>query len=130
MEERTGSVGDAAPDTVIVTGTNGDDVALVAGSAAGVSVLGLSARVDIVGSEAANDRLTVNALAGDDAIDASGLQAGAIGLTEAGGDGNDVLIGSDGPDTLSGGAGDDVLIGGLGQDVLDGGDCEDVEIQG
>ena len=59
-------------------------------------MLGLAARVNIVGAEAANDRLTVNALAGDDVEDASGVAAGAIQLTLSGGDGDDVLIGGDG----------------------------------
>ena len=68
----------------------------VAGDASGVSVVGLAAQVNITGAEAANDRLTVNALAGDDVVDASGLTADAIQLTENGGDGNDVLIGGDG----------------------------------
>ena len=44
-------------------------------------VLGLAAQVNITGAEAANDRLTVNALAGDDVVEASGLAAGAIQLT-------------------------------------------------
>ncbi len=124
-----GGVGDAQPDNVTVQGTNGDDVAQVAGDTSGVAVLGLAAQVNITGSEAANDRLTVNALAGDDVVEASGLAADAIQLTANGGDGNDVLIGSDGNDVLHGDAGDDVIIGGLGQDVIDGGDGEDIEIQ-
>jgi Ca2+-binding RTX toxin-like protein len=113
--------GDGQADTVVVDGTSGDDVAAVVGDASGVSVLGLAARVNITGTEPANDRLTVNTLAGDDVVEASGLAAGAIQLTADGGDGNDVLIGSAGNDTLRGGAGDDVLIGGPGQDILDGG---------
>ena len=124
-----GGGGDGQPDNVVVQGTNGDDVALVAGDAAGVSVLGLAAQVDIDGAESANDRLTVNALAGDDVVDASGLAAGAIQLTADGGDGDDVLIGGDGNDVLFGGPGDDVLIGGPGTDVIDGGDGDDIEIQ-
>jgi Ca2+-binding RTX toxin-like protein len=123
-------VGDGQPDDVVLQGTNDDDVSLVAGDAAGVSVLGLAARVNITGAEAANDRLTINALAGDDVVEASGLAAGAIQLTADGGDGADILIGSDGNDVLRGGAGDDVLLGGLGTDIIDGGDGDDVEIQG
>ena len=92
-------------------------------------MLGLAAQVNITGAEAANDRLTVNALGGDDTVDASGLSAGAIQLTEDGGDGDDVLIGGAGDDTLLGGAGDDVLIGGPGQDVLDGGPGDNILIQ-
>ena len=94
-----------------------------------VAAFGLSAQVSITGAEAANDRLTVNGLAGDDVVDASGLAAGAIQLTADGGDGDDVLIGGDGNDVLLGGPGDDVLIGGPGTDTLDGGEGDDVEIE-
>ena len=124
-----GGTGDAQPDNVTVQGTNGDDVSLVFGDAAGVAALGLAAQVNITGAEAANDRLTINALAGDDVVEASGLAAGAIQLTANGGDGADVLVGSDGNDVLIGGPGDDVLLGGLGTDIIDGGDGDDIEIQ-
>jgi len=124
-----GGVGDGQPDNVVQQGTNGDDVSVIFGDASGVASIGLAAQVNIAGAEAANDRLTLNMLAGDDVVDASGLAAGAIQLTVDGGDGNDVLIGSDGDDVLRGGAGDDVLLGGLGIDVLDGGDGDDIEIQ-
>ena len=124
-----GRGGDAQPDNVIVQATNGDDVALVVGDASGMSVIGLAAQVNITAAEAANDRLTVNALAGDDVVEASGLSAGSIQLTENGGAGNDVLIGGAGNDVLIGGAGDDVLIGGPGTDILDGSDGDDIEIQ-
>jgi Ca2+-binding RTX toxin-like protein len=120
----------AGADSVIVQGTSSDDVALVAGDSSGVSVFGLAAQVNIIGAQAANDRLTVNALAGDDVVEASGLAASGIQLTADGGDDDDVLVGGDGADTLLGGIGDDVLIGGLGLDVLDGGPGDDIEIQG
>jgi Ca2+-binding RTX toxin-like protein len=122
-------LGDAQPDSVIVSGTSGDDVILVVGDANGVSVLGVAAALNITGAEAANDRVIVNALAGDDALEGSGLVAGAIGLTADGGDGDDVLIGSDGADVMSGGAGDDVLMGGDGLDILDGGTGDNIVIQ-
>jgi Ca2+-binding RTX toxin-like protein len=125
----TGGVGDGQSDNVIVNATSGDDVAIIAGDASGVAVIGLAARVNIVGAEAANDRLTVNVLAGDDVIEASGVTVGAIQLTLDGGPGNDVLIGGDGDDVLLGGPGDDVLIGGPGIDTLDGGDGDDIVIQ-
>jgi Ca2+-binding RTX toxin-like protein len=124
-----GTDGDGQADVVVVNGTNGDDVAVVAGDATSVSVTGLSAQVNIAGAEAANDRLLVNLLAGDDVLEASGLAAGAIQLTADGGEGDDVLIGGDGNDVLSGGPGDDVLIGGPGTDVIDGGAGDDIEIQ-
>ena len=125
-----GGAGDAAADQVTVDGTNGDDVAIVAGDAAGMQVVGLAARVQLTGAEAANDRLTVRTLAGDDVADATGLAAGAAKLTLDGGDHNDVLLGGDGDDLLLGGAGDDVLLGGPGIDTIDGGSGSNVVIQG
>jgi Ca2+-binding RTX toxin-like protein len=121
--------GDGAADTVIVNGTAGSDVISVAGSTGSADVVGLAARVHIVGAEAANDRLQINAGAGDDVVDASALAAGILQFLADGGDGNDVLIGSAGNDTLLGGAGDDVLIGGPGQDVLDGGPGNNILLQ-
>ena len=122
-------MGDAQADNIIVNATGGADSMTVAGSSGSVSVTGLSAAVTIFGSEAANDRLTVDALAGDDVVDASGLAAGLIGFTADGGAGADVLIGSAGNDTLLGGPDDDVLIGGPGFDVLDGGPGNNILIQ-
>ncbi len=124
-----GGVGDGAADTVIINATNGDDVVLVVGDGGAVQVLGQSAVINITGFEAANDRLIIRTLAGDDVIEASSVEAGSIQLTLEGGDDDDVLIGGDGNDVLTGGNGDDVLIGGPGLDVLDGGPDDDIEIQ-
>ena len=124
-----GGAGDAQPDNVIVTATNGDDVVLVTGSSSGLTVFGLPSVPTILGSEAANDRLSINLLAGSDVLEASGLSADAIGLTGDGGFNDDVLVGSEGPDVLQGGPGDDVLLGGLGLDVLDGGTGDNIVIQ-
>ena len=77
----------------------------------------------------ATTALTVNALAGDDVVEASGLAADSALLTLDGGDGDDVLIGGDGNDVLLGGPGDDVLIGGPGNDTIDGGDGDNIVIQ-
>ena len=121
--------GDAQPDNVVVNGSSGDDVIVIAGDAAGVAAFGLAAQVNITGAEAANDRLTVNMLGGGDVVDASTVAAGAIQLTLDGGADDDVLIGGDGNDILLGGSGNDVLIGGPGIDTLDGGGDDDVVIQ-
>jgi Ca2+-binding RTX toxin-like protein len=121
--------GDGQPDTVIVNGTSGADAVTAAGDASGVSVLGLSALVNITGADPAIDRLNINTLGGDDVLDASGLSDGSILLAADGGDGDDVLIGGAGNDTLEGGNGDDILIGGPGQDVLDGGPGNNILIQ-
>jgi Ca2+-binding RTX toxin-like protein len=126
---QAGGVGDGAIDNVLLNGTNGDDVILVAGDASGVTASGLSAQTNIVGAEAANDRLRVDAVDGDDVISATGVAVGSIQLTLDGGAGNDVLIGGDGDDVLLGGPGDDVLIGGPGNDTLDGDGGDDIIIQ-
>ena len=72
-----GTTGDGQADRVIVNGTNGNDTINVAG---GVKASGLAATVEVLHSEAANDRLEINALAGSDKVDSSGLAAGAIQL--------------------------------------------------
>jgi Ca2+-binding RTX toxin-like protein len=122
-------VGDGQADTVVVNGTPGNDTVTITGTPAGLSVAGLAATINIVGTDPTLDQLIVDGAAGDDVINASGLQAGVIQLTENGGPGNDVLIGSAGPDVLLGGDGDDVLEGGPGLDVLDGGPGNNVLIQ-
>lgn len=120
--------GDLLPDSVIINGTNDDDVILASGSASGISVFGLWTTINVIGSEV-TDNIIVNARAGDDVVDASGLTADAIQLTVDAGDGNDVAIGGDGSDVLLGGDGDDVLIGGPGLDLLDGGLGDNILIQ-
>ena len=95
----------------------------------GTAVLGLAARVNITGAEAANDRVSINLLVSDDVMDATGLASGAIQLTADGGADDDVLLGGAGNDTLLGGEGDDVLIGGPGLDILDGGPGSNIIIQ-
>ncbi len=119
---------DGLVDQLVVDGTNGDDVATIDGSGDDLSVLGLAAAVGVTHA-APTDLLRANALAGDDIVDASGLSAGVLLLTEDGGDGDDVLIGSAGADTIFGGNGDDILLGGPAFDVLDGGPGDNVVIQ-
>lgn len=120
---------DGAADNIIIFATNLADVVLVSGTSSSTSVLGLAATVNILSAENAFDRLTINLLGGDDALDASGLASTAIALTGDGGDGDDVLTGGDGNDVLLGGLDDDVLIGGPGVDILDGGLGDNVVIQ-
>ena len=62
--------------------------------------------------------LTINALGGNDNVDAAGLAADAVGLTIDGGDGDDRLTGGDGDDLLVGGPGNDILDGGPGNNTL------------
>jgi Ca2+-binding RTX toxin-like protein len=119
--------GDAQPDTVTVDGTAGADkisVTLVAGD---VSVNGLSSQVIIDDAEAANDRLVILGLGGNDLINASKLPASALPVelnggaandTLLGGGNNDLLRGGDGNDSLGGGAGNDTVFGEAGNDTI------------
>jgi Ca2+-binding RTX toxin-like protein len=63
-----GATGDAQPDIVTVNGTAVADIINIISNAGAVDVSGLSALVRITHSEAANDNLTVNGLAGADTI--------------------------------------------------------------
>src|SRR5262249_16894773 len=110
--------GDGAADTVTVNGTQGADVFGAAGDAGGVTVFGLHTAVNIFNQEQANDRLTLNALGGDDVIDATLLEADGIHLTMNGGLGADLFLGSEGADLINGGDGDDVARMGAGDDVF------------
>jgi RTX calcium-binding nonapeptide repeat (4 copies) len=75
-----GATGDGQIDRVVVNATDGEDAINVQGDAEVVKVSGLSATVAVRHSEVANDRLEINTLAGTDAVDSSGLAAGAIQL--------------------------------------------------
>ena len=109
--------GDGQPDTVTIEGTAGGNHITIANSGASIAVSGLAAQVTIDGAEGANDSIVIQALGGNDTINASALAAGEIMLTIDGGDGNDTITGSQGDDVLLGGDGDDNVIGGRGEDV-------------
>jgi Ca2+-binding RTX toxin-like protein len=112
-----GTAGDGAADVVIANGTNGDDIIDVFGAGTSVSVLGLSAQLNITNSEGANDSLVINGLGGNDGITATTLPAGVIKLTIDGGAGDDTILGSQGADVFLGGDGDDFVFGDNGNDL-------------
>ena len=116
----TGGGGDSAADKLAVEGTQKRDVIKASGSGGSATVKGLAADVNITGAEVPADTLEIDALAGNDTVDASGLAADAISLKIDGGEGDD---------RLTGGAGDDVLVGGPGTDILDGGPGNNTLIQ-
>jgi Ca2+-binding RTX toxin-like protein len=111
-----GATGDGAVDRVIVNGSNANDTVTVGGNTDGVTVSGLQAVVAIQHQEP-TDKLDVNGLAGDDAVDATGLAAGAISLAVDGGAGSDTLAGGAGAESLSGGDGNDSIDGNGGADT-------------
>ncbi|GKQ54703.1 calcium-binding protein [Bradyrhizobium sp. Ce-3] len=115
--QAAGGGGDGAADAVTIVGTGNADQITVALVGSDVVVSGLSADVTIVGQEAANDSLTINALGGDDTINASALPAGQLALTIDAGDGNDTIIGSQGADVILAGDGNDTVTGGRGDDT-------------
>jgi Ca2+-binding RTX toxin-like protein len=112
-----GTAGDGAADVVIANATNGNDIIDVFGAGTSVSVLGLSARIDITGSEGANDSLVINGLDGDDGITATTVPAGVVKLTLDGGAGDDTILGSQGADVILGGTGHDFVFGDNGNDL-------------
>jgi Ca2+-binding RTX toxin-like protein len=107
---------DGAADSLTSTGSNGIDAIAVASFKSVTTVSGIAAQLRIIGADAGLDRLTVNALGGDDTIDASALQANRLGYTANGGLGDDLFIGSAGDDFFNGQDGDDVALMGAGDD--------------
>ena len=131
-----------AADSVFVDGRPTDDNLTVTVESPLTNVLrvaGLPYDIRIAGSTTA-DRLTVRGNEGNDtikAINSSVAVESLVGITFAGGAGNDslsadaILIGGNGDDYLEGGVGDDQLfgnagedtfVGGAGNDTFDGGD--------
>ena len=115
-----GGVGDAALDSVVVNGTAAPDIVQVIAAGTTVQVNGLDPQVNIVGSEAANDRVTLNGLGGNDTLSAGALAA-LMQLTLDGGDAND---------TLNGGNGADVILGESGNDTIDGNQGNETTLMG
>jgi Ca2+-binding RTX toxin-like protein len=111
-----GTAGDAAKDRVIVEGSARADALQAQGQAGELSVTGTAARVRVTHADP-TDELIVSALAGDDAVDASGLAADAARLTIDAGAGRDRIDGGRGADTLLAGDGSDLADGGTGDDV-------------
>jgi Ca2+-binding RTX toxin-like protein len=121
VELGVSGAGDASVDTVTVDGTTAADVVSAAAVSGAVQVTGLAAAVNVTGSEAANDTLTVNGLGGNDTLSGGVGLAALIRLTVDGGDQND---------TINGGNGADVLLGGAGNDTVDGNGGNDTAFQG
>jgi Ca2+-binding RTX toxin-like protein len=113
----TGGNGDADADVINVNGTAANDDIKVSGSDSGVNVTGLKAIVSVTGGEQSLDRLVINAVDGEDTVDASSVLSEAIDLTLNGGVGNDKLIGGEGNDLIIGAQGTDTQFGGAGDDT-------------
>ena len=116
------TVSSSVPVGALVSGTDGDDL-IVVGDSGGVLSFDVNG---VLSTLTGADRAVVDALGGDDRIDASGVET--FSVTLIGGAGNDFLIGGAGDDVLRGGLGDDTLIGGAGADLLDGGEGDDTAL--
>lgn len=137
---------DGSDDSVVLTGSPGDDRVTVAGAAGALSVSGLAVTVDVTGDP--DTGLALNTFDGDDTVDSVALAAGDTFYVVDTGAGDDTVVGGpsaeiwfleDGDDTADAGGGNDEVFGGYGNDVLrgadgddylDGGDDEDVLVGG
>src|SRR5450631_683072 len=130
------SLGSGMNDTLTVRGTDlTDHFYFGRGTATGTYLFnfnggtntGDDALVDVAISGA--EHVVVNAGAGDDIVDGSGLFGTSLpyptALSLFGGLGNDILIGGAGDDTLSGDAGNDFLSGGKGANTYPCGSTND-----
>ena len=97
LDGASGKTGDHTGDSVVVNATDAPDTVAITGDQQnGVIVSGLHSVVKVFGADGTTDALALNALGGDDTVDATGLAADAIGLTVNGGAGTDVLSGGPG----------------------------------
>jgi Ca2+-binding RTX toxin-like protein len=113
-----GGAGDGQPDSITVTGTNGNDLVNIVPNAGAADVVGLAASVKIDHPQPADDRLTINALGGDDVVVGNPGLAALIQLVVNGGTDEDVLIGGDGRDRLVGQQQNDLMVGAAGDDTM------------
>ncbi|MGE3160640.1 MAG: Ig-like domain-containing protein, partial [Burkholderiales bacterium] len=102
------------PVGLLVTGTQGADVIEI-GQTGDVVIVHLNGETSTATGAA---RVVVDAMGGDDVVDAAGA---FLSVTLKGGEGDDWLVGGAGNDFLYGGPGDDTLAGNDGVDLLDGG---------
>ena len=121
-------VDDAAADLVEVDGTAASDTITATGSTNEVRIARLNSVVTVSGADQTLDKIVINALGGDDTVDASAVQAGVNDMTLNGGAGIDTLTGGKGNDQLIGAAGNDTVFGGEGDDtfIWNPGDANDI----
>jgi Ca2+-binding RTX toxin-like protein len=106
---------DGKQDFFIVNGTDNAETIDITGSGDSYSIAGLFTGIKVTGSESI-DRFTLNALGGNDIIQASTLPAVTVQFTADGGAGDDRIFG---------GLGSDILFGGIGKDFIDGNGGDD-----
>jgi Ca2+-binding RTX toxin-like protein len=131
--------GDGNADEVEVNGapTQGDNFTVQPNAAEAGRVRFDRTNLGLFNLNISAEKITINALGGDDVVSASSGLGALIAMTANGGTGADSLTGADGADllnggddndTLSGGAGNDRLVGDRGADTMNGGDGEDTTV--
>ncbi|HET8953809.1 MAG TPA: calcium-binding protein [Solirubrobacteraceae bacterium] len=131
--------GDGNADEVEVNGapTQGDTFTVQPNAAEAGRVRFDRTNLGLFNLNISAERITINALGGDDVVSASSGLGALIAMTANGGPGADSLTGADGADllnggddndTLSGGAGNDRLVGDRGADTMNGRDGEDTTV--
>ncbi|NJM29720.1 MAG: calcium-binding protein [Rhizobiales bacterium] len=108
--------GDASTDIVRVDGTAAADTLELIAPGGTAQVIGLPYAVQVQGVESI-DSIVIRGGAGNDAIGASTILSGAMGVVLDGGAGNDSLLGSAGADFFLGDTGNDTVDGQQGNDA-------------
>jgi Ca2+-binding RTX toxin-like protein len=108
--------GGAGSDTVIYSGTPGDDAIGIAPNGTAVSTVALGTATSLQNTVGV-ENLDVLGRAGNDVITGSNGLAALTNLSIDGGSGDDTIQGGDGNDRLIGGTGDDAIDGGRGDDI-------------
>jgi hypothetical protein len=120
---------ETGPLTLILTGTDGDDVYTLGADGSGLRYLVQNGTSYDLEAYFGHDtfvrftRIQVNLLAGNDRITID--PSVALPAEIDGGDGNDILTGGSGDDVINGGPGDDAINGGEGNDELTSGGGSD-----
>ncbi len=130
------AIGDAGADNFIVDSTN--SLLRVTEGGASITASNSVSEVKIQGNNG-DDTITIQSLTnvrplllnvegndGNDFVDASAAQIGAVRLRITGDLGDDTLLGSLGRDTILGGDGADSIAAGAGADNVDGGAGDDI----
>lgn len=102
-----------------VSGTAGNDTITLSDDGSGNYVVAQNGIANAVFAKAQVSSIVINAGGGSDLV-TDQLPVGDMGVSVAGGPGDDTLLGGGGNDTLAGGQGNDSLFGGPGDDLLKG----------
>ena len=117
VQRLTLDVGQGARDTVTAYGSSAGDSITVSEAAGAIRIQGTGTEIIVAGSvRSQGDTLVIDALGGNDTVNASAVSVDRLALEVIGGTGNDTLIGSPFNDVMDSGLGSDRVTGGKGFD--------------